>query len=137
MNKEIEKAAYKFAESQNDGNAFTAYYKGFISGAQFKENTDNVSLNKNTIPPMTNSLGKHWVQPDPSGFVLDDDYVLMSKLDFDLLPDYTNSEPTGKYNGKMWKDSLILLKVRNGFLHGVTMRMRFPILFVFLTVKYW
>ena len=82
MNKEIEKAAYKFAESQNDGNAFTAYYKGFISGAQFKENTDNVSLNKNTIPPMTNSLGKHWVQPDPSGFVLDDDYVLMSKLDF-------------------------------------------------------
>lgn len=38
MNKEIEKAAYKFAESQNDGNAFTAYYKGFISGAQFKEN---------------------------------------------------------------------------------------------------
>lgn len=37
MNKEIEKAAYKFAESQNDGNAFTAYYKGFISGAQFKE----------------------------------------------------------------------------------------------------
>lgn len=57
MNKEIEKAAYKFAESQNDGNAFTAYYKGFISGAQFKENTDNVSLNKNTIPPMTNSLG--------------------------------------------------------------------------------
>lgn len=88
MNKEIEKAAYKFAESQNDGSAFTAYYKGFISGAQFKENTDNVSLNKNTIPPMTNSLGKHWVQPDPSGFVLDDDYVLMSKLDFDLLPDY-------------------------------------------------
>jgi hypothetical protein len=97
MNKEIEKAAYKFAESQNDGNAFTAYYKGFISGAQFKENTDNVSLNKNTIPPMTNSLGKHWVQPDPSGFVLDDDYVLMSKLDFDLLPDYTNSEPTGLF----------------------------------------
>lgn len=34
---------------------------------------------------------------------MDDDYVLMSKLDFDLLPDYTNSEPTGKYNGKMWK----------------------------------
>lgn len=28
MNKEIEKAAYKFAESQNDGNAFTAYYMG-------------------------------------------------------------------------------------------------------------
>lgn len=56
MNKEIEKAAYKFAESQNDGSAFTAYYKGFISGAQFKENTDNVSLNKNTIPPMTNTV---------------------------------------------------------------------------------
>lgn len=114
--KEIEKAAYKFAESQNDGNAFTAYYKGFISGAQFKENTDNVSLNKNTIPPMTNSLGKHWVQPDPSGFVLDDDYVLMSKLDFDLLPDYTNSEPTGKYNGKMWKGQFNTTKGKKWFL---------------------
>lgn len=116
MNKEIEKAAYKFAESQNDGNAFTAYYKGFIAGAQFKENTDNVSLNKNTIPPMTNSLGKHWVQPDPSGFVLDDDYVLMSKLDFDLLPDYTNSEPTGKYNGKMWKGQFKTTKGKKWFL---------------------
>ena len=135
MNKEIEKAAYKFAESQNDGSAFTAYYKGFISGAQFKENTDNVSLNKNTIPPMTNSLGKHWVQPDPSGFVLDDDYVLMSKLDFDLLPETPSLRVS--ITVKCGKDSLILLKVRNGFLHGVTMRMRFPILFVFLTVKYW
>ena len=28
MNKEIEKAAYKFAESQNDGNAFTAFLAG-------------------------------------------------------------------------------------------------------------
>lgn len=32
MDTEIENAAYKFAESQNDGSNFTAYYKGFIAG---------------------------------------------------------------------------------------------------------
>ena len=27
----------------------------------------------------------------------------MYRRDFEMLPDYTGSEPTGKYNGKMWK----------------------------------
>lgn len=70
----------------------------------------------NIIPPMTDAHGKYWVQPDPRGFVLDDDYVLMDKLDFDLLPDYTNSEPTGKYNGKMWKGRFQTLKGEKWFL---------------------
>lgn len=75
-----------------------------------------VSLNMNIIPPMTDAHGKYWVQPDPRGFVLDDNYVLMEKLDFDLLPDYTNSEPTGKYNGKMWKGRFQTLKGEKWFL---------------------
>lgn len=49
-------------------------------------------------------------------FTLGDDYVLMSKLDFDLLPDYTNSEPTGKYNGKMWKGQFNTTKGKKWFL---------------------
>lgn len=48
--------------------------------------------------------------------VTDDNYVLMEKLDFDLLPDYTNSEPTGKYNGKMWKGRFQTLKGEKWFL---------------------
>ena len=34
---------------------------------------------------------------------IDKDYVIMTKETLDKLPDYTNSEPTLKYNGKMWK----------------------------------
>ena len=116
MDTEIENAAYKFAESQNDGSNFTAYYKGFIAGTKYKKSSNGVSLSMNIIPPMTDAHGKYWVQPDPRGFVLDDDYVLMDKLDFDLLPDYTNSEPTGKYNGKMWKGRFQTLKGEKWFL---------------------
>ena len=80
MDTEIENAAYKFAESQNDGSNFTAYYKGFIAGTKYKKNSNEVSLSMNIIPPMTDAHGKYWVQPDPRGFVLDDDYVLMEMM---------------------------------------------------------
>lgn len=60
-------------------------------------------LDQNIIPPMTHPYGAHWTQPDPKNIVLDNDYAMMRKKDFDRLPDYTRSEPTGKYNGKMWK----------------------------------
>lgn len=62
-----------------------------------------VVLDENVIPPMTHPWGQVWRQPDSKNIVLDKDYAVMSKKDFDLLPDYTMSEPTGKYNGKMWK----------------------------------
>lgn len=61
-------------------------------------------LDQNVIPPMTHPYVAHWTQPDPKNLVLDNDYAMMSKKDFDRLPDYTRSEPTGKYNGKMWKE---------------------------------
>lgn len=53
---------------------------------------------------------------------------------------YVNLPPNNLFLGNLWRVSSKLadkLLKRNGFLHGVTMRMRFPILFVFLTVKYW
>lgn len=65
-----------------------------------------VVLDENVIPPMTHPYGAHWVQPNPKNIVLDNDYAVMSKKDFDLLPDYTCSQPTGKYNGKMRKGLL-------------------------------
>lgn len=58
---------------------------------------------ENVIPPMTNPLGQYWDQPDPKNIVLDDNYAAMTREDFEKLPDYSQSEPTGKYNGKMWK----------------------------------
>lgn len=53
MDTEIENAAYKFAESQNDGSNFTAYYKGFIAGTKYKKSSNGVSLSMNIIPPMS------------------------------------------------------------------------------------
>lgn len=49
MDTEIENAAYKFAESQNDGSNFTAYYKGFIAGTKYKKSSNGVSLSMNII----------------------------------------------------------------------------------------
>lgn len=34
---------------------------------------------------------------------IDKDYAIMTKETLAKLPDYTNSEPTLEYNGKMWK----------------------------------
>lgn len=62
-----------------------------------------VVLDENIIPPITHPWGKVWIQPNPKDIILDDEYAVMKQKDFDLLADYTASEPTGKYNGKMWK----------------------------------
>jgi hypothetical protein len=58
---------------------------------------------RNTIPPITDPMGKHWEQPDPSRFVITDERVVMSRSDFDKLHDYSHSQPTGTYPGKCWK----------------------------------
>lgn len=56
------------------------------------------------IPPMTHELSKGWgQQPNPKNVLIDEKYALMSRADFDLLRDYTASQPTGVYEGKMWK----------------------------------
>lgn len=59
-----------------------------------------VVLDENVIPPMTHPWGKVWKQPDRKNLVLDDKYAMMYRRDFEMLSDYTGSEPTGKYNGK-------------------------------------
>lgn len=57
----------------------------------------------NEIPLMTDPLGAYWTQPSVYDIVVDDDCVLMSQSDFDKLSDYSRSQPSGVYDGKMWK----------------------------------
>lgn len=55
------------------------------------------------IPLMTHPLGQHWDQPDRSAIVIDDTHALMTRATFYELHDYSASNPTGAYEGKMWR----------------------------------
>lgn len=52
---------------------------------------------------MTDPLGKYWEQPDRNEIKINNDIALMNKETFDKLKQYDNSNPTGAYEGKMWK----------------------------------
>lgn len=58
---------------------------------------------KNIIPPITDPLGKYWDQPSISNVLIDDKYAVMNESDFKQLADYSRSQPSGVYPGKMWK----------------------------------
>ena len=61
-------------------------------------------MNKdNIIPPMTHPYGMCWQQPPTYLILIDDTHAVMSRLDFEILMDYTCSRPSALYNGKMWK----------------------------------
>lgn len=64
---------------------------------------ERVKKDKNIIPPMTHPYGKHWRQPDPGNFLIDDKHVIMTKADFESLADYSASIPTGACEGKCWR----------------------------------
>lgn len=55
------------------------------------------------IPPITDHRGLHWRQPHRRFIELDDTHALMSDQTFKGLADYTRSQPTGVYAGKMWR----------------------------------
>lgn len=55
------------------------------------------------IPKITDPMGKSWDQPSREDILVDDTHALMSEPDFNKLPDYSRSQPTGVYPGKMWK----------------------------------
>jgi hypothetical protein len=52
---------------------------------------------------ITHPDGRYWKQPDRSKIVVDDTHALMSRPTFDALLEYSGSQPTGAYEGKMWK----------------------------------
>lgn len=57
----------------------------------------------NVIPPITEPLGRHWDQPDTSLIQIDDEFARMNAHVFRELPEYSTSQPSGVYPGKMWK----------------------------------
>jgi hypothetical protein len=57
----------------------------------------------NVIPPMTHELSSGWDQPSTSRILLDDTHALMTTETFKELKEYSATQPTGAYEGKMWK----------------------------------
>lgn len=67
------------------------------------------------IPAMTDPMGIHWNQPNREDILMEHSFgdsirnipyssvCLMSKETFDMLSDYSQSQPSGVYPGKMWK----------------------------------
>lgn len=55
------------------------------------------------IPKITDPLGRNWGQPDESEILVDEECAVMSRKSFDKLKDYSDSQPSALYNGKMWK----------------------------------
>lgn len=56
-----------------------------------------------TIPAITDPLGRHWQQPSPDEILIDTTHALMSEVTFNQLLDYSQSQPSAVYAGKMWK----------------------------------
>lgn len=84
-----------------------------------------VVLDENVIPPMTHPWGIAWKQPDRNNLVLDDKYAVMYRRDFETLPDYTGSEPTGSITAKCGRLSIIIAAIANGIYAGVMMKIRY------------
>ena len=57
----------------------------------------------NLIPAITHELGRYWEQPSPAEILVDDTHALMTRATFDKLAEYSASNPTGAYEGTMWK----------------------------------
>ena len=55
------------------------------------------------IPVMDHPLSKHWSQPNRNLIEIDDTHASMSQSTFESLKEYSCSDPSGVYPGKMWK----------------------------------
>lgn len=60
-------------------------------------------MSEHQIPPITDPLGRHWQQPPRERVLVDDTHAIMSRDDFNLVPVYQASLPSGTYAGKMWR----------------------------------
>jgi hypothetical protein len=58
---------------------------------------------KEPIPRMTDPLGAYWQQPDRSKILVDATHALMERSTFEELAEYSATNPSGAYEGKMWK----------------------------------
>lgn len=71
-----------------------------ISKPFMKDDCINAS---EVIPPMTHAYGKYWDQPALKNIEISNSHAQMSNTDFKKLADYSLTDPTGVYEGKMWK----------------------------------
>jgi hypothetical protein len=55
------------------------------------------------IPDIVDPLGKHWNQPHKRFIEMDETHALMSEQTLKGLANYSCSNPTGCYEGKMWR----------------------------------
>lgn len=60
-------------------------------------------MSPNTIPTITDPLGRSWDQPSREHILIDDTHALMSRASFEALAEYSATVPSGVYDGKMWK----------------------------------
>lgn len=58
---------------------------------------------KNSIPEMTNPLGKYWEQPNVKEILIENNNAIMTGVTFNKLKNYSHSIPSGVYVGKMWR----------------------------------
>jgi hypothetical protein len=66
------------------------------------------------IPPITDPQGRSWRQPDMATVEFDDTHVLLTQAQFDGLPEYSTTTPTGVYVGKCWKAQELIWPDRHG-----------------------
>lgn len=69
------------------------------------------------VPPITEPLGRYWEQPDPTNWLFSPTEVLMPAADLLLLSDYSYSQPSAVYEGKMWRLRNFPERDPNWYLH--------------------
>lgn len=62
-----------------------------------------IRMSTHVIPPITDPLGSGWQQPSRESILIDDTHAVMNYSTFKELPEYSASNPTGVYPGKMWR----------------------------------
>lgn len=55
------------------------------------------------IPKASDRMNPLWNQPNRNEILLDEEVAMMSEKAFQELKEYSCTDPTGVYSGKMWK----------------------------------
>lgn len=72
--------------------------------------TDEFRFADRIIPEITDPMGRHWEQPSRQEIAISSLKARMSAATMKKLPDYSCSQPSGVYPGKMWRSSNVYYK---------------------------
>jgi hypothetical protein len=64
---------------------------------------NKIWIPNNTIPEMTDPMGKYWEQPALEEIEVWTNHARMTEKTLARLMEYSTSMPTGAYPGKMWR----------------------------------